>query len=49
MAKQEISPIRNNVLYYPYVNLPESAWLIRMLLYYDKVGTITPPSYYGER
>jgi len=45
MVKQEINPVRNNVLYYPYINLPESEWLTRMLLYYDKVGTITPPSY----
>lgn len=40
-----IPPIKNNLLYYPYINLPESNWLTRMLLYYDQIGTITPPTY----
>jgi len=45
MDKQELSPIKNNLLYYPYINLPENTWLTRMLLYYDQIGTITPPLY----
>ncbi|MDD5082585.1 MAG: hypothetical protein PHU08_04355 [Dehalococcoidales bacterium] len=39
------NPLKNNVLYYPYINLPQTEWLTRMLLYYEKVGTITPPIY----
>ena len=45
MDKQELSPIKNNLLYYPYINLPENTWLTRMLLYYNQIGTITPPTY----
>lgn len=45
MGKQELNPVKNNLLYYPYINLPENTWLTRMLLYYDQVGTITPPIY----
>lgn len=45
MDKQEFRPIKNNLLYYPYINLPENTWLTRMLLYYDRIGTITPLSY----
>ena len=37
--------MKNKVLYYPYINLPQSDWLNRMLLYYEQVGTITPPAY----
>ena len=45
MSKQEFRPIKNNLLYYPYINLPENTWLTQMLLYYDQIGTITPPLY----
>ena len=45
MVRQEFSPIKNNLLYYPYINLPQTTWLTRMLLYYDRVGTITPLDY----
>ncbi len=45
MGKQGLSPMKNNLLYYPYINLPENTWLTRMLLYYDQIGTITPPIY----
>jgi len=45
MGRHESSCIKNNLLYYPYINLPENTWLTRMLLYYDKIGTITPPIY----
>lgn len=36
------------VLYYPFINVPESAWLTRALLYWDSVGTIVPESYIGD-
>ena len=45
MGKQELSPIKNNLLYYPFIDLPETTWLTRMLLYYDQIGTITPLLY----
>lgn len=45
MDKQELRSIKNNLLYYPYINLPENTWLTRMLLYYDQIGTITPLDY----
>jgi hypothetical protein len=34
-----------NLLYFPYINLPNTEWTIRNLLYYDKVGSIVPESY----
>ncbi len=34
-----------NLLYYPYINLPKSDWSTRTLLYYDKIGTIVPEEY----
>jgi hypothetical protein len=42
---KELNPLKRNVLYYPTINLPETDWLTRMILYYDKVGTITPTTY----
>lgn len=32
----------NKVLYFPYINVPGSAWFTRMLLYWDNVATIVP-------
>ena len=43
--KLELGLIKNNLLYYPYIDLPENTWLTRMLLYYDQIGTITPLLY----
>ena len=34
--------IRNKVLYFPYINVPDSSWFTRMLLYWDEVGAIIP-------
>jgi|SRR5882757_3551988 len=34
-----------NLLYFPYVNLPETEWTLRSLLYYGKVGSIIPQEY----
>lgn len=36
----------HNLLYYPYINLPQTDWTIRTLLYYDKIGSIVPQQYY---
>jgi hypothetical protein len=37
----------DNLLYYPHINLPESDWTIRTLLYYNTIGTIVPQEYFN--
>lgn len=37
--------MRNNVLYFPYISVPSSVWFTRILLYWDKVGSIVPYDY----
>lgn len=32
----------DKVLYFPYIDVPQSAWLTRMLLYWDTVGLSCP-------
>jgi len=32
----------NKILYYPYVNLPQSNWTTKSILYWDEVGAIIP-------
>ncbi|CAB3799993.1 MULTISPECIES: DUF6236 family protein [Paraburkholderia] len=34
--------MRNNALYFPYVSIPDTAWTMRTLLYWDKVSAIVP-------
>jgi hypothetical protein len=34
--------VKNKVLYFPYINVPNSMWFTRMLLYWDEVGAIVP-------
>ena len=34
--------MKSKVLYYPYVRVPDSLWLTRLLLYWDSIGTIVP-------
>lgn len=36
----------NNILYYPYINLPETNWTLRALLYYENVGSMVPREYF---
>lgn len=39
----------DNLLYYPYINLPKTDWTARTLLYYDRIGSIVPQRYlYNE-
>src|SRR5690606_35166279 len=38
----------NNLLYYPYINLPPTDWILRTLLYYDNIGSIVPQEYFYE-
>jgi hypothetical protein len=37
--------MRDNALYFPYINVPESDWFTRVLLYWDKVSSIVPNDY----
>jgi hypothetical protein len=34
-----------NLLYFPYIDLPETDWTLRSLLYYGKVASIIPQAY----
>ena len=36
----------NNLLYYPYINIPRTDWTLRTLLYYDNIGSIVPQEYF---
>jgi hypothetical protein len=38
----------SKVLYFPYIRVPASTWLIRTLLYWDEVGIITPYEFVKE-
>lgn len=35
-------------LYFPFINVPSTAWWTRTLLYWDRVGTIVPHSYWHD-
>lgn len=37
-----------NLLYYPYINVPKTDWTLRTLLYYNQVGSIVPQDYFYE-
>ncbi len=38
----------SNILYYPYINIPNNDWTIRTLLYYDDIAAIVPQEYLWE-
>lgn len=38
----------SNLLYYPYINLPNTDWTIRALLYYDNISSIVPTQYFNK-
>ena len=40
--------MKDSVLYFPFIRVPESDWLTRMLLYWDSVGTIVPYEFLQE-
>jgi hypothetical protein len=40
--------MNDQLLYYPYISLPESTWTTRSILYWDNVGAIVP-NVYPER
>jgi len=37
--------MRNNALYFPHISIPNSAWTLRTLLYWDKLSSIVPLEY----
>ncbi len=36
----------SNILYYPYINVPDNDWTVRTLLYYNDIGAIVPQEYF---
>lgn len=38
----------NDILYYPYINIPRTDWALRTLLYYDTIGSIVPTEYFDN-
>lgn len=40
--------MRNKILYFPYINVPDTAWFSRMLLYWDEVGSIIPYEFIND-
>ncbi|MGK6353157.1 kinase [Parapedobacter sp. DT-150] len=38
----------DDILYYPYINVPKTQWTLRTLLYYDSVGSIVPGEYFYD-
>ena len=37
-----MNKMKNNALYYPYINPPKSKWLLEKLLYWDSISSIIP-------
>ncbi len=37
-----------NLLYYPYINIPRTDWTTRSLLYYETIGSIVPQNFFYE-
>jgi hypothetical protein len=37
-----------SVLYFPYISVPDEAWFTRVLLYWDRIGSIVPEQYANE-
>lgn len=37
--------VERNVIYFPYIRVPQNQWFKRVLLYWDKIGSIVPMEY----
>lgn len=37
--------VSSNAIYFPYINVPNNSWFLRILLYWDKVSSIVPYDY----
>jgi hypothetical protein len=40
--KEMDAHMRNNALYFPFINVPNNSWFFRILLYWEKVSSIVP-------
>ena len=40
--------MRNNALYFPYIEIPDVEWTYRLLLYWDRLSSIVPINYVHE-
>ena len=38
--------MKSNVIYFPYIRVPKSVWFTRLLLYWDRVLSITPVDFF---
>ena len=41
--------MNRNVIYYPYIQVPENEWFTRILIYWDQIGSIVPEQFYNRR
>jgi hypothetical protein len=44
----EDEQIKSTILYYPTIDIPNTKWLRKALLYWDEIGSIIPRNYQGE-
>jgi hypothetical protein len=44
----ENEKLKSTILYYPTIDIPNTDWLRRVLLYWDEIGSIVPRNYAGE-
>ncbi|MDA3912029.1 MAG: hypothetical protein PF448_11810 [Bacteroidales bacterium] len=40
--------MEKNLLYYPYINIPNNSWTTKSILYWDKVGIIVPDEFHWK-
>jgi len=40
--------MKNSVIYFPYIRVPESPWLTQMLLYWDQLSSIVPYDFIAD-
>jgi len=40
--------MKSNVIYFPYIRVPKSVWFTRLLLYWDKVLSISPIDFFNN-
>ena len=40
--------MKDKLLYFPYINVPYNAWVVRNLIYWDEIGAIVPRDYINE-
>jgi hypothetical protein len=40
--------MKENVIYFPYIRVPQDEWFTRILLYWDQIGSIVPMDYVDD-